>query len=294
MSNDYWHFFTFFYNRNQIKRVVNNGGAKDTLPLKTCFFFNKMKIMKRYKFFLTAVIGCTLLFAPTGLFAEENEESEKADFTQAVTGIFVANTGQGFEPYHLALEAAYTLDTETLSATGAVKAAKGDLQFTAKCIWLPLGINTEWMSLKLGAGLIYNFDAYLPYSISNNLLPGAYLHFAPGKHWCLTADISYFFKGRTLFAIADKNPLLVNSTIAFRLRNDFFINEAFGAYLEVSSYELFRYMILCAPSLTLGGTFNTGNSLSFALEATARFTDFFTVSAYYDSTEVRFLVRYEF
>lgn len=243
-----------------------------------------------------SILSLMLLLISVFVYAQESDsevsmEPEKK-ISQSFTGIVITDTGKGFEPYELGLGASYGIWNDSFDAIVALKLAVGDLQLSTRGIYYPL--NFDKNKIKLGCGLTYNLTAYLPYSITNNIIPSVFFSWQPVPNYRLSFDIGYFLKLRSVFAVAEKTPVILNSTGALALKNEFFFPNGFSAYINLSSYELFRYMILCAPSASFGVTYWNGQHLHLTLEATARFTDFFTVSAYYDSTEVKFLVRYEF
>ena len=140
---------------------------------------------------------------------------------------------------------------------------------------------------------IYNLNLFYKYSISSNFLPGFYLTWRPCPFYSLNLDIDLFLKIRSVFALQEVLPNLLNTTMAFRFRNDFYLPKNINLYLEIASIEKFRYMILCAPSFVLGGNFSINQSFDVVAEVAVHYIDFFTLSANYEDTEFRAGVRFK-
>ncbi|MBP5695340.1 MAG: hypothetical protein J6X11_01700 [Treponema sp.] len=232
-------------------------------------------------------LGTFILFSSAFIFAQE------ADAPQKKQSIFMApiyNTGDGFDTYQLAFQFGYTYENQKASALAAGFLGEDNYQFTAEGVWWPF----RWSKGKMGLGTIYNITYFPELSITNNLMAGFWLETRPAKWFCLKVDTVSLCKLRTIFAIKDDNPVLVNNTFGFDLSMHFYPLSWYEFYAAVKTHELFRYNLLGSPALCLGSVFHLSALQEFAAEAKVRYTDFFTNSAMYDSCEFALRIRWLF
>ena len=211
------------------------------------------------------------------------------DYEQGVSGFINFNTMQGFDPSPVSFSGLYDIHSRRFDAEGGLRIGSGDLQVTLQGSYRFLRKD----KITLGTGLLYNLNWFYEYSLSNNFLPGFYLTWKPASFYSLNFDIDLFLKLRTVFALKNYSPGLLNTTVAFRFRNDFFLPHNINLYLELSSIERFRYMILCAPSIIVGGTISTKYSFDIIAEFAVHYIDLFTLSANYEDTEFHLGVKYK-
>ena len=209
-------------------------------------------------------------------------------FSQTAEASLGFNTMQGYEPSPVFFSAFYNIFGNRFAAGAGTRLEKGDLQLT---------LNASYKFFKhpkvsLGTGITYNLNWLQDFSISNNFLPGLYFTCSPVSFYTLEIDVDFFLKVRKVFALHDDLSSLINTTMAFSLRNDFYLPEDISLYFEFASIEQFRYMILCAPSFIIGTKYSGFENLDLWLEASIRYIDFFTLSAHYDDTEIRLGVKY--
>jgi len=207
---------------------------------------------------------------------------------KAVSATLGFNTGNGFEQYHFLGQAMFILDHGSFSAYSGIQGGKGSFDFVAAGMYWPLRL----AKFRLGVGAVYNLNFYSDISMTNNILPGIYIDWRPSDLFYFGFSFKYMLKLRTIYAIADKIPALVNNTVAFGFLFQFNLPHGFGVYLEAASYERYRYMIIGVPSFTAGLTYRMNPSWTFGFEAVVRFIDFFTLSATYDDSEFRLSARY--
>lgn len=221
-----------------------------------------------------------ILFS-SGLAAQKYSQS--ADFSLNF------NTMQGFEPAPIAFTGLYSINSKRLSAEGGLLVSAGESQITLKGAF-------DFIArpkIHVGSGVIYNFNVFYDISLSNNFLPTLFIKWKPCTIYQLSLDLSFFLKLRTLFVLKDYQPLLLNTSAAFRLRNDFYLPRNINLFIEVSSIETFRYMILCAPSFSFGGLIPINEKIELQADATIHYIDFFTLSANYEDTTIRLGVKYK-
>ncbi len=247
--------------------------------------------MKRIAF----VFALFLIFAFDVVAQEYEQGLSDSDsvipikFYQTAEASLGFNTMQGYEPSPVYFSAFYNIVGNRFAAGGGTRLEKGDLQLT---------LNASYKFFKrekvsLGTGIIYNLNWLQDFSISNNFLPGFYFTYSPCSFYSLELDADFFFKVRKVFALHNDLSSLINTTLAFSLRNDFYLPDNFLLYFDFASIEQFRYMILCAPSFIFGGQYSGFENLELWLEAAVHYIDFFTLSAHYDDTEIRLGVRYK-
>ena len=238
--------------------------------------------MKRIFFILVAVF----LSFQVSLFAK--------DFAPALkNSIFMSeavNAGQSFDSYTISFQGGFEHKEENYQFLAAGQVATNDYQITAKGIWWPV----QWEDLRLGIGGIYNFHSYDNISITNNFLAGPFLEFKPWSWFCLKANTVALHKVRTIKAIKDYKPYLLNESLGMGFSANFYPNSKFDIYTGGSSYSLFRYDILGAPVFFLGGTYKYSEQLEFSIEARTRWIDIFTNSAMHSSDEFMLMGRWRF
>lgn len=227
-----------------------------------------------------------LAFAVSILFAFS---ALAQDYEQGVLGIISFNTMQGFDPSPVSFSGSYDIHSKRFDADGGIKAGLGDFQLTLQGSYRFLRKD----KITLGTGLLYNLNWFYDYSLSNNFLPGFYITWKPASFYSLNFDIDLFLKIRTIFALQKYNPGLLNTTVAFRFRNDFYLPYNINLYLELSSIEKFRYMILCAPSIIFGFNYSTKYNFDIVTEVAIHYIDLFTLSANYEDTEFHLGVKYK-
>lgn len=231
--------------------------------------------MKRYVF----VLICFFILASA---------ASARNFNQSAEVLIDFNTRQGFDPSPFSISGIYDIHSRRFDAEAGLKAGTGDFQLTLQGSYRFLRKN----KLTLGTGVIYNLNLFYEYSLSSNFLPGFYLTWKPCSFYSLNFDLDLFLKIRTVFALHEELPNLLNTTMAFRFRNDFYLPHNINLYFELSSIEKFRYMILCAPSIIFGGQYSTEYGIAIVAEAAIHYIDFFTLSANYEDTEFRLGVQY--
>ena len=236
------------------------------------------------KFF---VLGAFLFFSSAFIFAQNQDEVLRR---QSLFMAPIYNTGDGFDTYQLAFEFGYTYESQNLSALAAGFLGEEDYQFTARAVCWPF----KWSRGRMGLGAKYNFTYFQDLSITNNLLAGFWVETQPVSWFCLKVNTVSLCKLRTIFAIKDDNPVLVNNTLGFDVSLHFYPISWFEFYTAIQTHELFRYNLLGSPALCLGSVFHLSSLQEFGAEAKVRYTDFFTNSAMYDSCEFAFRIRWFF
>ena len=221
------------------------------------------------------------LFFATSAFAQQ--------YQQSIEGLIGVNTMQGFDPSPVSFSFLYDIHSKRFDAEGGLKVGSGDFDFTSQASYRFLRKD----NITLGTGIIYNLNWFYDYSLTHNFLPGFYVTWKPTPFYSLSFDIDLFLKVRRVFALHEDLPNLLNTTIAFEFRNDFYIPGGVNLYFEVSSIEKFRYMIFCAPSIIFGGNFSTPYKFDIVAEAVVHYISLFTLSAYYEDTEFRLGARYK-
>ncbi len=198
------------------------------------------------------------------------------------------NSGQGFEPYKTMIQPEFTIESEKLSFFGGSQIANKMLNFTVQGVWWP------WHSQKVrfGAGGLFNYNLFFETSQTNNIMPGLFLEVRPATFFGLKMDVDCLFKFRDIFAIDEYKKWLYSWCGGLNLELDLYLPGEFMVYSKISSYEMYRYMMFMAPSFTFGISETKTKPFSFTLEASVRYTDFFTSSNYYDSTEIRLMMGF--
>lgn len=232
--------------------------------------------LKSITFFVTFSLLSSLIWAQPA--PEQNAEF----FTRF-------NTMQDFEPSFFAASGIYNIWGRRFSASGGLLLQKGDSQLTLQASYKFF----KHEKLSLATGAIYNLNWLHNYSLSNNFLPYFMLEWKPLSLYTLEVSFDYMLKLRRLFVLSRNHHPLINSTIAFSIKNTFNINEDIKLYFEAASFEKFRYMMFCAPSFIFGGHYLLNQNLTLEFETAIHYIDFFTLSAHYADSDIRLGVKYK-
>ena len=200
-----------------------------------------------------------------------------------VEGTVVANTGQGWESYYVAVQPSFQMETAHVSAFTGMQLASGTFDLTGSLTVWPW----IWKLAKLGINARYNLNYYNDISLTHNVLLGAAVETRPLSWLGAKASVSAMAKNRSVFAIDQSVKYLPSFCQAFSVELDFYLPYEFMAYFSVASYERYRYMAAIAPSFTFGATKQLPQKFYAGLEAAFRYTDFFTASTFYDGCEIR-------
>lgn len=200
------------------------------------------------------------------------------------------NTGSAFETYRFYGNLKFILSDEKISIKAGLQYGPGNVDATSSMVFWPL----RFTHVKLGFGVIYNIEFFGDISMTNNILPGIYVDYRPCSWFSLDAMTSFFVKGRTIYAFADVTPLLMNYSVALGFNMWFYLPYNFALSVGCSSYEDFRYMVLCAPTFSGSVSYTLNKSWSFSFTALAHYVDFFTLSSAYEDAEFKLSARYIF
>ncbi|MBR6296721.1 MAG: hypothetical protein IKR40_09640 [Treponema sp.] len=200
------------------------------------------------------------------------------------------NTGAAFETYRFFGSLHFLLDNEKIRFWTGLQYGPGNVDFTNTIVYWPL----RFTHVKVGIGLVYNLEFFSDISMTNNLLPGIYVDYRPCSWFSFDASTSFFIKARTIYAIADTVPLLMNYSAALGLNFNFYLPYNFGLSLGLNSSEDFRYYVLGASSFSATISYTLNQAWSFYFTGTARYVDFFTLSSAYEDAEFKLSVRFAF
>lgn len=252
-------------------------------------------------FFSTLFIGAQnlseVLDVPDGFDADLSESVELLNNNDILFPSYKAlelsiayNTGTAFETYRGYTNLKFLLEDEKIRMNVGMQYGYGTFDAMSSVVYWPL----RFPQVKVGVGLIYNLEFFSNKSMTNNLLPGIYVDYRPCSWFTFDFMASFFIKARTIYAMADATPLLMNYSLAFGFNFGFKFPHNFGLSIGFNSYEDFRYMVLCAPSFSATLSYTLNESWVFYFSACAHYVDFFTLSAAFEDAEFKFNVRYLF
>ncbi|MCR5763167.1 MAG: hypothetical protein K6G00_07295 [Treponema sp.] len=196
------------------------------------------------------------------------------------------NSGSGFEPYTFMVQPYVQLDTTYFQLYTGVQMSGDIFHATAGGVFWPFRLRR----MRFGAGMVYHFSYFDDISLCHDLLFNFHYELRPAYWFGFKMNLGYFHKARRIFAVADYIGYITNKSTDFSFETDFFLPAKITLYTRMSSYEMFRYMVFCAPSFTFGVSKTVGKRLDITFETTSRYIDFFTASARYDDTEMRFIL----
>lgn len=241
--------------------------------------------MRRFVFFVFILIFSACCYAASKDVSLKNDApSHSVIFGNALL------TDSRVTPKNIYFQGSYLFDSPMFSAGGGMQAGSDRFDFYAAGVFWFLRTKHN----KLGAGLHYHVGTLQDISTTNDLLAGLYYKFQPWYWFSVFLNFSYFFKARTVYAVADVIPVLPHNSLAASIRLDFYPVKYVSFFLEMSTYEEFRYLVFCAPSFIAGVSANFSEHISLWVSAKARYVDFFTLSAGYENTEFVFGARYSF
>ncbi|MBR1913091.1 MAG: hypothetical protein IJ828_12175 [Treponema sp.] len=196
------------------------------------------------------------------------------------------NSGSGFEPYTFMAQPYAQIDTTYFQLYSGVQMSGDIFHATTGGVFWPF----HFRKMRFGAGLVYHFSLFDDISLCHDVLLNVHYEARPAYWLGLKANAGFFHKARKIFAVSDAIGYITNNSIDFSFESDFYLPYDIMLYVRASSYEMFRYMVFCAPSFSFGVTKALGKKLDITFETTSRYIDFFTVSARYDDSEMRFIL----
>lgn len=240
---------------------------------------------------LASFVGIILSFTTVFATVDDRKKDSYFNFSSTDLKFNIAvgmNSGDGFEPYRFMMQPYFQIDNKYLQAYAGIQAANEMWHATAGAVAWPL----RWNRIRLGAGLIYHFNYFEDISLCHDLMLNIHFETRPAYWLGIKLNTGYFHKARKIFAVEDYVGYIENNSVDFSLETDFYLPYNITMYTRVSSYELFRYMVFCAPSFTFGVSKSLGKRVDLTFETTTRYIDFFTVSARYDDSEMRFVMGF--
>lgn len=208
---------------------------------------------------------------------------EKDGIEMLMEGTAVINTGQGWETYNFAFQPYMQLDTTHITAYTGIQLTSGMYDWAVGATYWPLIQNR----IKAGISANYNMNYYDNISLTHNVMLGGSIDARPSSWLGIKSSLFVMAKARSVFAIDTYDKFLHSITLAFNVEADIYLPYGITAYASLASYERYRYMLAIAPSFTFGVSKQLPRNFYAGLEAAARYTDFFTGSAFYDGCEIR-------
>lgn len=248
------------------------------------------------KFFLCAVI---LIFSASSFAMpaidvvggkNNSLHKKKVDTAHTFIGAGAIDTDEGSATDLTLLQAIYGFDSQYLSGAAGIQFSDKNIDVSALGVYWILRTSKQ----DFGVGGVYHFYRMQQVSATNDFLLGVFYNVQPVPWFSLSLNFDYMFKMRSVYAVRKTHPVFANNTIAVFLRTNFYPTERINFFLEVSSYEFFRYMIFCAPSFGTGVSVGLTDNFSLIVSARTRYIDFFTLSAGYDNSEISFAAGYKF
>jgi hypothetical protein len=231
------------------------------------------------KFFLSVFLFMSMVYAQPVLFSPE--------YRVLLTNGFLIENGTGFEPYRTAGECICTVTMPELSYSAGMKFSSLSYDFTTDAVYWPLFLNR----VNIGIGAKYHFLSYADSFCEHDIIAGGAFRYTDRRTFTMTADIDYFCKISQIYAIKKTIPYLVNNSIAVNTKWNWMIGNTFDFYFSLSSYSYFRYYLFWAPDFMTGCCYYFPNGIGTGAEIDIQYIDMLTLSAYFDSIEIRFFSR---
>lgn len=243
---------------------------------------------------LTALLVLSL-FCCINTFAKDTEWSNTPHFSHQgfdfkAEGGFAVNTGESWEKYRFAFQPYFQMDSDKSTLYAGFQFGEGTIDAMGGMTLWPW----VWNRMRVGVGTRYSFNRYDNISLTHNMIVSGEIEARPFKRFGVKFLYGNMLKSRRIFAIDDAQRYIHNFTFVFSTQTDFYLPYDMKVSLIMASYERYRYMLAVAPSFTLALSKRWANGLSVTFEDTARYTDFFTASTYYDGSEFRLLIGWEF
>lgn len=148
---------------------------------------------------------------------------------------------------------------------------------------------------KFGAGLncVYHFKTFENTFNEHDIIIGADVFFRPVDWFKINLKLGYLRTCSEIIPLRKYgNEWVFNNSTFFFVKTTFKPIDNLYLYLQASNCELFRYMLFSSASFTIGAEYTFNFGLSFKAEAVSRFIDIVTLSARYDSTDLRISAGY--
>lgn len=188
-----------------------------------------------------------------------------------------------------AFQATYQYKAKSIDATAGFKLS--EINFEISNDLTIYFVNIE----KFGAGFncIYHFNTYDNTFNEHDLILGADVFFKPTDWFTIKFRTGYLRTSSEIFALRKyNNEWITNNSVYLYLKTQFEPIENLNLYLEASNCELFKYMLFSSASFTIGAEYTFNFGLSIKAEAVSRYIDIITLSARYDSTDLRISAGY--
>lgn len=234
---------------------------------------------------------CIFFILATRFFAAENSVSLKN--AKPRHSVLVENmllTDRYNFPKNVYFQGSYLYDAPIVTAGGGVQFGTDKFDLQGSGVFWFLRTNHQ----KLGAGLVYHLNVFKDISSTNDLLAGLYYKCQPIWWFSFLLNFNYFFKSRTVFEIANYVPALINNSLGFSVRFDFYPIKYISFYLEMATYEKFRYQFFLSPIFMTGVSINFSDSCSIVFSLKAIYQHFLVLSAGHEYNEFSFGMRFSF
>ena len=207
---------------------------------------------------------------------------ENSPVSQSFRYALGRNNGTGFEPFRTTAQFLYTFEVPSADVSAGMQMTSATFDFTSEGIW--------WFArgtrIRTGTGLVYHYLLLDNISATNDFMLSMYMQIRPFRPLMVDLNAGIQYKIDQVFAVKEEIPWLQNCNPAFRIRLCCMLGQS-ELYSEIASYETFRYMLFLAPSFTFGALYRWPDGVWAGTELCVRYTDMMTLSAYYDSTEIR-------
>lgn len=217
--------------------------------------------------------------------------SEGFSFTYALG----RNTGTGFEPFRNTALYILAYSKDHLDFRTGWQQTEATFDYTVdSTLWLWNFKSKRGFDKKLGVGFLYHYFLFEEISSAHDFQAAFHWKLQITKGFSTDGDFGVQLKKEHVFAIGGTTPYLTNWNPALRFRFTYSFVFGLDCYFEMASYEYFRYMLFFSPAYTFGARYAWSNGLYLGGELVPRYTDQFTLSAYFDCAEARLYFGFNF
>ncbi len=149
-------------------------------------------------------------------------------------------------------------------------------------------------TVRLGIGGIYHFQTYKNISSENDLLLETALDFIHDSGFRFTFKLGDGFKFSNIYAISPDSGWIIDNTLSVVIRLYKKWQNAWEAYFEFASHDLFRYPLFISPQHVLGFAYYIEDSVRVGLDFKLRIADEIVTAPMISSFQTVLSVGYYF
>lgn len=242
-----------------------------------------MQLNKRKLFFSFFLLFANITFAEVVNFFTP-------DFSWKIENGISLQNGNDFSSNTIAMDFYNELNMNELILSSGIENSQEGFHFTTEAVYWP----TIFRYFNVGVGSSFHVYVRDKEFVEIDLLSGIFIRYSNLDWFEFKGNCSFFEKLSKIYAIEDSVPWLENKNLALSMEFNFTPYDWLEAYLEIGSYEYYRYMLWFAPNVRIGFSIKVSPLIKIGSEIDFQYIDMFTLSSNCNSIDVRGFLRFLF